>query len=123
MWRIDRVHEWLAHKLLLEDLKEFVLSDGHNEGVLRRLVVEDMDEESRAVLNDFPMPEEVLAEVEPILQGMRLDDSKKRAVRYCLTRRIGVVQGPPGTGKTTFGNAVLIILIVLITKHVETKFS
>ena len=32
-----------------------------------------------------------------------------------------MVQGPPGTGKTIFGNAVLIILIVLITKHVDTK--
>ena len=77
MWRIDRVHEWLAHKLLQEDLKEFVLSDGHSEGVLRRLVVEDMDEESRAVLNDFRMSESVLAEVEPIMHGMRLDDSQK----------------------------------------------
>ena len=52
---------------------------------------------------------------------MRLDDSQKRAVRYCLKRRIGVVQGPPRTGKTIFGNAVLIILIFLITKNVETK--
>ena len=121
MWRIDRVHDWLAHKLLQEDLKEFVLSDGPSEGVLRWLVVEDMDEESRAVLNDFRMSEEVLAEVEPILQGMRLDDSQKRAVIYCLKRRIGVVQGPPGTGKTTFGNVVLIILIFLITKNVETR--
>ena len=84
MWRIDRVHEWLAHKLLQEDLKEFVLSDGHSEGVLRRLVVEDMDEESRAVSNDFRMSEEVLAEVEPILQGMRLDDSQKTSREILL---------------------------------------
>ena len=55
MWRIDQVHEWLAHKLLQEDLKEFVHSDVHSEGVLRQLVVEDMDEESRAVLYDFRM--------------------------------------------------------------------
>ena len=107
--------------MLQEDLKEFVLSDGHSDGVLRRLVVEDMDEALRAVLNDFPLTESVLAEVETILRCMCLDDSQKRAVIYCLKRRIGVVQGPPGTGKTTFGNAVLIILIVLNTKHVETN--
>ena len=108
MWRIDRVHEWLEHKLLQEDLKEFVLSDGHSEGVLRRLVVEDMDETLRGVLNDFPLTESVFAEVEAILRCMCLDDSQKRAVRYCLKRRIGVVQGSPGTGKTNFGNAVLV---------------
>ena len=84
MWRIDRVHDWLAHKLLQEDLKEFVLSDGHSEGVLRRLVVEDMDEESRAVLNDFRMSESVLAEVEPILRCMCLDDSQKTSCDILL---------------------------------------
>ena len=84
MWGIDRVHEWLAHKLLQEDLKEFVLSDGPSEGVLRRLVVEDMDEESRAVLNDFRMSESMLAEVEPISRCMCLDDSQKTSCDILL---------------------------------------
>ena len=77
MWRIERVHDWLAHKLLQEDLKAFVSSDGHSDGVLRRLVAEDMDEVLRAALSVCPLTESVLGEVDTFFHFTCLGDTQR----------------------------------------------
>ena len=109
-WRIDRVHDWLTLLLLKKDLKDFLLLPGASEGVMRRLVIEDMDGEARAALNRLSMIDSVQGEIEGRLKRLCLDPSQRKAVLHALGQRLAVLQGPPGTGKTTVAHALLIIL-------------
>jgi hypothetical protein len=106
LWRIDAVHDWLTLRFLKDSLYTFATTDTP----FRQLLIDDMEDSTREIINKIDIPSEQWKELERTARSMPLNESQFHAIMHAFQHRLGLVQGPPGTGKTFFTEVLLRLL-------------